>query len=1145
MKRTTLARGLILCLVASQGLAAPPAGYFRQPAIHGDTVVFLAEGDLWKVKVSGGAATRLTSHPGDEVSPAISPDGKTIAFVGGRMAVVGWTPSGRIIAMTDVLSTLPNAQLVTITPPAADAPDSASPAREVIPLAQAADGCYDDSGKTLFFTRQRFQGSHTKRYKGGTAQQIWKFTDGSGEAVPLTADFDGTSKRPMFHGGRVYFASDRDGTMNLWSMTPEGKDLKQHTTHDGWDVASPSLDGDRIVYQLGADLHVFEISSGKDSLIPVTIDSDFDQTRERWIEKPASYLSAVHVSPDGDRAVITARGRVFVAPHRQGRLVEATRKEGVRYRDARFMPDGKSLLALSDESGEVELWKLPVNGVGKAEQLTSDGDVLRGETLPSPDGTQIAHTDKNQRLFIFDVETKTNRKVDESMYDMFSDLRWSPDSKWLAYAAASDNQFRQVKVYSIDSGVSTAVTTNRYDSSNPAWSPDGKWLYLISDRNLTSAVSSPWGFYAPEPYLDKTSKIYMISLKAGTRSPFAPKDEVQQAKEEREKLEKEKKEKEEKDKKEPVKEGDGKAISPSPAEKTPVPLTPPDTKTEVKADGKPADAAGGKKDDGKGGKKDAVKVEIDLEGIAARIREVPVGPGTYAGLTVNDKALFWVSTPAGDRKQTLMGLAIANENIEPKVVLADIRSYEMSADGKKLLATKGDTPYIFDAAPAPADLDKKAVELGGWTLSVVPREEWRQMFDEAWRLERDYFYDRNMHGVDWKAMREKYRPLVDRVSSRDELSDLLAKMVSELSALHIFVNGGDMRDGPDRITPASLGARLVRDEKAGGYRVEHVFLSDPDEPERTSPLARPGVEVRDGDVILAVNGVETLSVPDIALLLREKAGRQVLLRVRGAASADKASPDKAAGDAAAAGSAERDVVVVPMSPGSAADLRYHEWEYTRRLETEEMSKGEIGYVHLRAMGQENWTEFAKAFYPVYNRQGLIIDVRHNRGGNIDSWVIEKLLRKAWFTWSQRIGQPANWNMQYAFQGHVVVLCDEWTASDGEAFSEGVKQLKLGTVIGTRTWGGEIWLSSSNFLVDRGIATAAEFGVFGPEGTWLIEGRGVEPDITVDNLPHATFKGEDAQLKAAVEHLRKQIQEKPVKMPVTPKFPDKSFKKPGK
>jgi tricorn protease len=319
---------------------------------------------------------------------------------------------------------------------------------------------------------------------------------------------------------------------------------------------------------------------------------------------------------------------------------------------------------------------------------------------------------------------------------------------------------------------------------------------------------------------------------------------------------------------------------------------------------------------------------------------------------------------------------------------------------------------------------------------------------------------------------------------------------------------------------------LTRDPAHGGYRVDHLYQTDPDEPERASPLAKPDVRVKEGDVIEMVNGVAALSAPDLGYLLRRKAGAQVLLRIK-----------------PAGGGASREVIVVPTDLQDAADLRYHEWEYTRRRLVDEQGKGEIGYVHLRAMGGRNFTEWAKNFYPVFLRKGLIIDVRHNRGGNIDSWIIGRLLRKAWFYWSQRVGRAPMWNMQYAFRGHLVVLCDEFTASDGEAFTEGIKRLGLGTVIGSRTWGGEIWLSADNFLVDQGIATAAEFGVFGPEGVWLIEGHGVDPDIVVDNLPHATFQGEDAQLKAAIQHLRKRIKEKPVEMPPVPKYPNKAAKEP--
>jgi tricorn protease len=362
------------------------------------------------------------------------------------------------------------------------------------------------------------------------------------------------------------------------------------------------------------------------------------------------------------------------------------------------------------------------------------------------------------------------------------------------------------------------------------------------------------------------------------------------------------------------------------------------------------------------------------------------------------------------------------------------------------------------------------VDLKEWTFTVVPTEEFHEMFLDAWRLHRDYFYDRDMHHLDWKAVREKYLPLVDRVRDRDELSDLIAQMVSELSALHTFVGGGDLRRGPDQVQLAALGARLERDTASKGYVVRHVYQSDPDRPDKRAPLARPGVDVSDGDVIVSVNGRDVLSAPDIGELLRNEAGRQALLRVHPAGKNDT-----------------RDVIVKPMTMEQEADLRYGEWEYTRRMRVEEAGGGQVGYVHLRAMGVNDINQWAEQFYPVFDRQGLIIDVRHNGGGNIDSWI-------------------------------------------------------LGKLIGTRTWGGEIWLSASNVLADRGIATAAEMGVYGPDGKWLIEGHGVDPDIVVDNLPNATFGGKDAQLEAALSYVKGLIKEKPVPVPPHPPYPDKNFTK---
>jgi tricorn protease len=353
----------------------------------------------------------------------------------------------------------------------------------------------------------------------------------------------------------------------------------------------------------------------------------------------------------------------------------------------------------------------------------------------------------------------------------------------------------------------------------------------------------------------------------------------------------------------------------------------------------------------------------------------------------------------------------------------------------------------------------------------------------------------------------------------------MGDLVGELSALHIFVRGGDLREGPEQIKPAALGAWLVRDDAAGGYRIKHIYQGDPDYPADLAPLAQPGADLTNGDVIVAINGVSLAPIVHPEELLRNQAGKQVLLSVKppGATSA-------------------REVIVKPITLGQESNLRYDEWEYRRRLEVDQLGHGKIGYVHLRAMGEEDINAWARQFYPVFNRQALIVDVRHNHGGNIDSWILEKLMRKAWFYWQGRIGNPT-WNMQYAFRGHVAVLCDEHTASDGEAFSEGFKRLGIGPVIGTRTWGGEIWLSMDNVLVDKGIASAAEMGVYGPEGKeWLIEGHGVDPDIVVDNLPHATFEGGDAQLKAAVENLQKELELHPVPNPPPhPPYPDKSYK----
>jgi tricorn protease len=1081
MRRLTLA--CLLVAATSAGAAEAPRGYYRFPAIHGDTVVFTAEGDLWKVPSSGGLAQRLTSHLGQETHAAISPDGLQVAFTaayegptelyvmplagglprrltfsGERITWVGWTPGGKVLYSTRAFSTLPSDQLVTVDP--------ISAAKERVPLAEAADGGFASDG-SLFFTRLPFQGSHTAHYHGGTAQAIWKLGTGATEAVPLTADWTGTSKLPMPWQGRVYFVSDRDGTENLWSMDEQGKDLRQHTHHRGWNVAAPSLAQGRIAYQLGADLHLYDIAADRDAELDIRLSSDLDQLRERFLDTPMDYLTAAHLAPDGGRVALTARGQVFVAPVGQGRLTETGRSPGVRYRNARFAPDGRSVVALSDASGEVEFWRAAANGVGAPSRLTSEGKVLRWDGVLSPDGTLLASTDKDHNLWLHAVAGGKATLVAHSDIDDLSDLAWSPDSAWLAFVMPAANTFQQVKLYQVASGRTLDLTSARTESYSPAWSPDGKWIYFLSDRNLTSSVGSPWGPRQPEPFLGAPTKIFAVALRSGVRFPFQPADELMP--------------------KEPEKAKDGEAS----------------TKDKPAGASKPATVA------------------VDETGLASRLFEVPAPAGRLGSLSASDTRLFWVaSEPSEDGKSTLYSLEIGPKDPKPKALVAAVKSYELSADGKKLLVRKDNDLFVTDAsAGEKADLSEKKVDLAQWRVLLDPREELRQMYAEAWRLERDYFWDRGMSGLDWNAIRTKYRPLADRVTDRSELADALGQMISELGVLHMFVYGGDLRKGRENVEPASLGAELDRDQAAGGLRVRHIYRADPDYPGELSPLARPGVEVREGDVITAINGTPALVAPEAGALLRGQADRQVLLHVKGLP-----------------GGGERDVIVTPLSRDDAADLRYADWELSRRERVETLGRGQIGYLHLRAMGGEDWTEFVRGFYPVFDRAGLIIDARHNRGGNIDSWVLEKLMRRAWFFWQPRLGAPS-WAMQQAFRGHMVVLVDQNTASDGEVLAEGFRRLGLGKVIGMRTWGGEIWLSSSNVLVDKGIATAAELGVYGPEGKWLIEGHGVEPDLVVDNLPAATFGGADAQLDAAVKHLQELIQAHPVTVPTPPPYPD--------
>ncbi len=1055
-------------------------GYYQFPDIHNNTLVFTAEGDLWRVSLSGGIATRLTTHAEEERYAIFSPDGKTIAYsasyegpteiytipVDGGLtqrwtyeaddsSVTNWTPDGKIVYQTMAYSKRPDEMLVTI--------DLESKDKSVVPLYQASEGVQSPDG-TWYFIRPSDHGDSAKRYKGGTARQIWKYKEGA-EAVKLTTEYDGESYRPMWYDSRVYFISDRDGYMNIWSMSEDGSDLKQHTQHDVYDVLYANVDQGNIVYQYGADLWILNIESGVYQKVDISLASDLEQLREKWVDNPAQYITAAHPSPKGDKVVITARGRAFVVPVKAGRAISFTDQKDVRYRDAVFSYDGKHIITLSDESGEFEFIKFSADGSGEVEPITSDGNLLRYQGIPSSDGKWIAYDDLESNMYILDVERGISKRISTNQ-EGIRDFSWSPDNQWLSFVQTADNTMSQIKVFNVNDDSSFDLTTDRANSFNPRWSPDGKFLYFLSDRNFRTLVGSPWGTRQPDPYWDINEKIYHVALENITRSPFREDDELMDSENESKKSDKD---------------------------------------SKISEDSE----------------EDKLVVNIDIDGIQSRIAEVPVKAGNYYGLEVNDKALYFMSRETGAEANSHIKLVkIANEKIKITNMVSEVSGFEMTQDGKKLLVRKGRDHYMVSAGTgAISKLNDSKIDLSGWKFSINPKDDWKQIYTDAWRMERDYFYDKNMHGVNWDKMHKKYLPLVDRVTTRSELSDVISQLIGELSALHTAARGGDTRSDNKSISVASLGAETSRDVSNGGYRIDYIYKVDPDYPNLKSPLDDPYLDIREGDVITAVNGRDALSSVDIGELIRNQVDKQVRLSI----IRDTLS---------------KDIIVKPI--GGEFWLRYADWEYGNRLKVESMSDDQLGYLHLRAMGSKDMSQFAREFYPVFNRKGLIIDVRYNWGGNIDSYVLSKLIRKAWMFWKARSGDTYH-NMQYAFRGHIVVLVNENTYSDGETFAAGIRRLGLGTSIGARTWGGQIWLHSGNRLTDNGIARAPMMGVYGPEGEWLIEGRGFEPDIELDNLPNETFHGKDAQLEAAVRLLQEKIAADPRDTPPVPIYPDKSFK----
>ncbi|MFC3122891.1 S41 family peptidase [Agaribacter flavus] len=1087
---------LLLCLVCLNAMAAP--GYYRYPALHDNTLVFTAEGDLWKVKIGEKYAQRLTTHPAEERESVISPDGSHIAFVanysgtpevhvmpihGGvakrvtfesvGVKVHAWTSDNKILySYNGRVGPAGNWTLRMVDPETL--------VTDTVPLADAVEGTLAQDNSAIYFTQFGLQISsdNAKAYQGGAKGELWKFNlENDKEAKKLTNKHKGSVRSPMLYEDRLFFISNQSGSDNLWSMKLNGKNQTQLTFYEDWQIMAARISGARIVYQLGADIKLFDIASKQSTTIDIQLTSDFPQLRERWISKPLNYLNSAKQAGDHKKVVLTARGRVAIAGTDGSRLVEIATQANSRTRQAILSKDGKSVFALNDSSGEMEIWQYPADGSEEAVQLTSDGSIFRWNLYLSPNGKQIAHDDKNGDLWLLDLETKENKKILSDNFGIYpiASLSWSSDSKLIALTRNKLGAERsQILLIDTTSDTSQVLTSDKYESYSPAFSKDNDWLYFISDRHFDAFPNSPWGDRNMGLTFDRRGQIFAIALKEDAEFPFALPSELDALEEDTSKNDKVEKESTSKDSE------DASA-----------------TETEDSPE-KP-------------------EVLVDWEGISQRLWQVPVASGNYSKLLANSAYLYVLDRVTEPNSQaSLKSIKLAPKS-KPAHFLTGVQDFSLSNDGKTLFIQKTGTNKDMFLASAKASFSKGEKETkvltGGWRLKIEPAKEWQQIFHDAWLMHRDSLYDKDMRGVDWQAVKEKYQPLLTRLTHRNELNDVFKQMLGELSILHSQVRGGDIPRDKDMPSAATLGAEYQQTDK--GLKIRRIYSSDPELVSRMVPLAKPGVDAKVGDIISKVNGQPIKHRADLVQALQNQAGKQVLLTL-------------------IRGDEQINTIVRPTSTLNDYYSRYYDWT-NQNLKKVSAASDNLGYLHIRAMGANDIENFARDFYAQYQKQGLIIDVRRNNGGNIDSWIIEKLLRRAWSFWQLTNGESYT-NMQQTFRGHLVVLADQYTYSDGETFTAGIKALDLGTVIGKQTAGAGVWLTGRNRQSDGGMARVAEFPVFAMDGRWITEGRGISPDIEVDNLPHQTFNGEDAQLAEAIKLLKQKIKKNPVKPTKAEAFP---------
>ena len=1098
----SLAAGLAGLLPAS---AAAQTKLLRYPDIAGDRVAFCYAGDIWTAPAKGGDATRLTAHAGLELFPRFSPDGKWLAFTGQYEGdeqvyvmpaaggqprqltyypargpfpprggydnqVMGWTPDGAGVlfrSQRDADGVRSEGQLFTV--PANGGPATA------LPMPTSGAGDFSPDAKRLAYS-PLFRDFRTwKRYAGGWAQDLYLYDLATSDVKPF-ATSTRTERDPMWIGDSVYFASDRDGTLNLYSYDLKTAAVTKLTSSTTWDVRWPSSDNQsRIVYELDGELHVYDVQAKSDQPISVFVPNDGVAMRpSRYpVEKN---VEGFELSPKGERALVVARGDVFTLPIEKGPTRNLTASSGVHDKLARWSPDGKRIAYVSDASGEDEIWLVDQAG-GKPEQVTKGRQGTTYAPEWSAEGTHLAFSDKDGKLFVLTLADRTITLVADEERGLIRDYSWSPKAAYLAFSMTDVNESRSVQVWSASDATLHRVTDATFNEESPAWDLDGDFLYYLSDRDFAPQISGfEWNFAT-----SRTTGIFAVTLRKDGKSPFPPQsDEVS--------LDDKKAEGE-------TKAEDEKADAAKPGE------------DKAEAKDKP--------------KKKETPFRIDWDGLGSRVTRVPIDADNIDGLAVGKGHLVYGVSGApfyGRDSYAKPQLKLYSfKDRKATTLVDDATAWALSRDGTKVLVRQAENLNLYDVKPETKD--KKTVSTKGLMVDRVPALEWRQFFDETWRRYRDFFYVRNMHGYDWKAIGDRYRALLPYVAHRADLNYVLGEMVAELNVGHTYIQGGDY-EIPARPKVALPGARFELDAAAGRFRIARILQGHNQETLYRAPLTEVGVDARVGDYVLEIDGVELRGDDDPYRLLRHKTDPVTLtLNARPVLDGSRKTSYR------------------PIT--SEEPLLYLEWTNATRETVAKLTNGRAGYLHIPDMGAPGIYEFIKWFYPQLRKEGLVVDVRSNGGGNVSQWIIERLDTKLLGT---RFGSRSEHPGTYpgtVFHGHKVALLNETSASDGDIFPHMFRKAGLGLLVGKRSWGGVVGISGLGPMIDGGQITVPLSGTNDVDGRWVIEGHGVDPDIVVENDPKSVIAGKDPQLERGVAELLKKMDAEPMRLPTKPADPVKT------